>query len=363
MFKQVYESVVLPYRQPADITGPFVSKLRPPMYPYLMTDPRMYGERIYFLNGIFVRQEETPKAHHTVHVVCNMEIYWYPGHTMRHMVFDGVTGEYVRDDTPTDAISTYDLVEGADGSLWMAYSGWSELDPLTMKRTGLVLDNSKYGESGNLLTPMIDKANNILIHSGGSGLAYIKVHEFDSGTHLRDIQVSGRVSQIIPESGKYAYVYCDNGMLNLVDYVEGSVLSTFKAPAPTGTLSYTFTGRQKFAYDRFTRRLLACQMVADNVDGSSNTNIKGWYPVPQPVGMTKPIPITQQRVNKPAKYAVRLYGDAGEPISGYGVTAEITGVTATVTPGLSDSTGYAILQAKASTDGAATITATTEIVS
>jgi hypothetical protein len=230
-----------------------------------------------------------------------------------------------------------------------------ELNPITMViDTSSTLDNAKYGNPPGIEVPLVDRANNILIRAWGSGVNKLRVYNFSSGAWIRDITLSGAPAQIMAESERHAYVYCTNNMFNLVDYVAGKVLSTFMAPLPA-------TGSVKYAWDKFHRRLLAFQMLAENADGSSQSTIKGWYPVPQAVSMTKPIPLVAPRINKKIPCMVRLIGDAGEPVSGVNVAASATGTGAIATPGSTDNNGEAIVSETCITAGSTTLTATVTI--
>ena len=155
-------------------------------------------------------------------------------------MFDGITGEFIRHDVGIPPLALGgDVVEGADGSIWMYTAwtgGWLELDPVTMvANSGSTLDKAKYGNPAFIETPMVDRANNILVRAAGSGAARIKIYNFTTGAFFRDIDVSGPPAQIMPESNKHAYVYCHNGIINLMNYVDGRALSAFRAPAPANT--------------------------------------------------------------------------------------------------------------------------------
>ncbi|SFL93450.1 Ig-like domain-containing protein [Nitrosomonas communis] len=367
MFRQIYESVPTPYRTQEELPavgtgiGAFLYN------PYLVEQPRLYGEEMYLLAGLFVRREQTATANHTLHLVGFTQIIRWPSWDTRHWVFDGITGEFLRDDPAIPPLALGgDLVEGADGSIWMYTAwtgGWIELNPVTMASiTGSTLDKAKYGNPASIETPLVDRANNILVCAESSGVARIKIYNFTTGTWIRDIEVSGPPAQIMPESNKYAYVYCHNGIINLINYVDGRVLSALKAPAPTDTQYLTQIGSQKFAYDRFHRRLLAFQMVVNNADGSSASTIKGWYPVPLPVRIMQPIPLIAPRAGRTVPYLTRLYGDAGEPVAGVHVQGAISGVNVNIAPGITDNNGYALVQGIATAAGSAILTVSAEVI-
>lgn len=359
MFKQIFQSVPPPYRTEAE------TKLPLWLFPgsrynlYIIEPPRLYGEDMDLVKALYVRRERTPYSDFTIHLMGFASITVWPGWEWRHWTFDGDTGAFLGyASIPSWFPLTNDVVEGADGSLWISVpvGDWNELNPVTMViDTSSTLDNAKYGNPPGIEVPLVDRANNILMRAWGVGVNKVRVYNFSSGAWIRDITLSGAPAQIMAESERHAYIYCANNMFNLVDYVAGKVLSTFRAPLPV-------SGSIKYAWDKFHRRLLAFQMVADNADGSSASVIKGWYPVPQGVHLTQPIPLAAPRINKKIPCMVRLIGDAGEPVSGVNVAASATGVGAITVPGATDNNGEAIIYQTSITPGATTLTTTATIL-
>ena len=357
MFKQIFQSVPPPYRTHAEIVippGGFT------YYDYLLVPPRLYSEFMYTVMALYVQRERTPYSDFTIHLLGVTNMTKWPSWALRHWKFDGDTGVFLGyGATPAGFLLTADVVEGAEGSLWISVAvptgDWNELNPVTMLvDASSTLDNAKYGNPAAIETPLVDRTNNILMRSWGAGVNKVRLYNFATGAWIRDITLSGAPLQILAESERHAYIHCSNNMFNLVDYVAGTVLSTFRAPLP-------LTGSIKYAWDKFHRRLLAFQAVADNADGSSASVIRGWYPVPQAVRLTKPVPLLAPRINKKIPCLLRLIGDAGEPVSGVNVAASATGAGAVTVPGATNNNGEAIIYQTSITPGSTTLTTTATI--
>lgn len=229
--------------------------------------------------------------------------------------------------------------------------------------TGVSLPKSKYGDPVELRRVFVDEYNDRLMRPYDSGIPIVKVYELASGDFVQDIWVSGDPEQIFAESDKHAYVYCRNGMLDLINYIEGRVVSSYRAPFPPDT-EYIGVGigQQTFCYERRLRRLISLSVTArEEIDGASYSTMRarGYYPVPLPVGLSTPIPLKPPRKGKKIPVVVRLHGDILEPISGVNVSATVDGEgELTITNGITNSRGEVVLQVIGGTNEAITLTAT-----
>lgn len=152
--------------------------------------------------------------------------------------------------------------------------------------------------------------------------------------------------------------------MNLVDYIEGKVISTFRAPYEINSPSvFVLEGYQLFAYDRFYRRLMSITLTANEPTTKQCTvAVKGWYPVPVAVRIMKPIPLIAPRANRTVPYLTRIFGDVGEPISGANISASASGVSTVINaPSITNNNGEALIQATSTANGSATITVTTQV--
>ncbi|WP_160809579.1 hypothetical protein [Nitrosomonas sp. HPC101] len=341
----------------------------------LTTNPTLYGENLKFISGLYAERKRTPTADAVVHVITRNDTVYFPGSYARNYSFDGGTGESLNSTTRenTPAIPFYDgmtlahVMMDAGGGIWgtsILSPGdglWSPMDPDTLdldRRLSVSIEASTYGKA-ILDVFMTDRTNDLLVAATSGSSASIDIFNFTTGALLDTLNVSGIPQQIIPEDNGRLFVYCKNGMFNLVDYINRRIFSTFKAPlmaSPGQIQSIAYT------YDRFHRRLLAFQILPDDpINGSCTSRVKGWYPVPLPVRLTKPIPLLLPRSGRNVPCLVRLIGDAGEPVGGVHVQGVMSGVAAAVSPGVSDNNGYAVLHTKATASGVATLTTTAEV--
>lgn len=370
------------------------------------------------ITGLVTAPVELPDTDFLVVAVVMSYQQVYPGWNFSYVFINGNTGQYAYWPigllenltylVSSDWYTQGDITESAGGSYYGTVAGsfdsyvymWRQQDATTFKekyiaelkkisniipdiddvsvnytflnsvgffvRSQAMLDNDKYG-GGLLERVLIDEANDILIRPYGSGIPIIRVYALGSGSFIRDIWVSGDPEQIFAENENHAYVYCRNGILDLVDYVQGVVLSSHRAPLPPDT-EYIGggEGQQRFAYERRYRRLLSMVITFDG-DGVNElrvntTRVRGYYPVPLPVRITTPIPLKPPRKNRKTPVLVRLTGDVLEPISGVNVSASISGIgTLTVTNGVTDEFGEVVLEAAGDTAAVATITTTATI--
>lgn len=232
-----------------------------------------------------------------------------------------------------------------------------------LNRTGNLLIKSKYGDPIALERVFVDEYNDRLMRPYYSGIPIIKVYELASGDFVQDIWISGDPEQIFAESDKHAYVYCRNGMLDLINYIDGRVVSSYRAPFPPDTEYIgNGVGQQTFCYERRYRRLISMTITArEDIEGVSHSTVRarGYYPVPLPVGLSTPIPLKPPRKGKKIPVVVRLHGDTLEPISGVNVSATVDGEgELTITNGITNSKGEVVLEVIGDTSEAVTITAT-----
>jgi len=375
MFRQVYESEPLPYMTAAQLgTDSYAGILSYATYK-LKTNPTLYAEELRTIKGICVVRDRIATSDTVIRVIAETNTIVAPG--PRNYSFDGTSGKSLNDPVTNrttipflDGISIVDVITDADGGAWgttfFSYGmSWWPMNPRTQvldRSAGTRVDASTYGKTSlNVFT--IDKKHNLLLAKDTES-SYIELFNFTTGKLLDILYTSGIPEQIIPEDAGRAFVYCKNNMLNLIDYVNRRILSTFKAPLPRFVSSDGYQdGSQHYAYDRFFRRLLSIQKLPnDPIDGSCTSRVKGWYPVPLPVRLTKPIPLLPPREGRNVPCLTRLIGDAGEPVGGVHVQGVMNGVTASVSPGVSDNNGYAILHTKATASGVATLTTTAEVV-
>lgn len=339
-YKQIFNKTV-PYRLPDDLTlvNQFGGQPNPPPYSSLFTTPpRIYGEEFRWVSTLFVRKEPTPSS--TFVIIMNVTTFNIYGYWYGSIKLDGNTGGVLSYGAPISTSLAPEIVQSTDGTLWDSYSGnLRELDPVTYAVINTTLATFFEIPADQLFHgvahPMVDKVRNIVVMAGypaSTDARYILVNTLSTGALLRRIHVSGPVSQIMQEDDRRCFVICTNGIINIVDYTTGQVLSATRGPVRTpGSL---------YAWDFILRRLLIFnhrdalvnfyQTGPINPDGSSPNTIEGYYPVPIATNITKAIPLKPPRKYRTVNVFCRVVGDAGEPMPGVAVTATASGAAASI---------------------------------
>ncbi|EYS89521.1 hypothetical protein CF68_32995 [Cupriavidus sp. SK-4] len=321
MFRQIFESMPLVYRTPAEWAGiPSGVGLGALYNGYLITPPRIYAEELSGIDGMFVAQEKTPTADAVIVLTgTTSRIYW-PGWDRLWWKFNAITGEFMARGTNPASFFDYEVFQARDGSLWQKSSlgSFFQVDPISFDEVpGTRRGPDEFGAL-SIYVCMIDRLQNVavLYTNNETGSRQIGVYNWTTGALIRRIHVGGIAIDILPEDERRCYVVTNSGLLCLVDYVSGEVLHTVRSPVPLGDVIY--------AWDRIYRRLLAFQIAPNGDDGACQSVIRGWYPVPLGTHLTRPLPLKAPRRGREVPVLVRVVGDAGEPIAGASVTLSVS---------------------------------------
>lgn len=350
MFAKNFESDPPRYYTPEELYGvPSGIGLGSLYNPYLVTPPRYFAEALYpggNLIGAFVRKEQTPYSNFTIHLMSTVDWIYWPGYEFRHWWFDGLTGTFLgTDNIVTNSLFSLQAYQMRDGGVWvLTHSAtdslyeveqqtWTEID-------GTLMQPADFGVL-QISSPLVDRAADLIVLHTSDDYPYeISVYTLATKTLIRRIMLSGQPTQIMPEDDRRAYVVLSNGLLNLVDYTTGTVISTLRMPpldAGIGVNEYLYT------WDRFLRRLLVFQHRDDATDGSCLSTFSGYYPVPLAMGLTDPIPIRAPRANRATPFVCKVYGDAGEGVPGVKVTPAAGTSSINGAPPFTDSDGEAVV--------------------
>ncbi len=325
MFKQIFTSVALPYRLPSEMYGiPSGTGLGALYNGYLVTPPRLYAEDLDFPLGFFAKRDLTPSSDSTLTLLgITVSIYW-PGYAYMNWRFDGYSGQFIDravivGDLLAGSLHLSSVTQAFDGSLWGSYNTGSMIeydkDTYTAQQTVLA---SLFGRS-TCPIPLVDKTRDIVMMPAQGGLSQLIVYTLSTGAVVRTINLSGAPINTCAEDDKRVYILCTGYILNLVDYTTGEVISVYKCPIPP-TATYVM-----LAYERNLRRLLIFAQVPAASDGSGQSIIRGYYPVPLPTHITAPIPLRPLRRGRTAPVLVCAVGDAGERLSGVVINMTVTG--------------------------------------
>lgn len=367
MFEEIFESDPPRYYLPSELSGiPSGVGLSSLYNAYLVTAPRIYAEALYtggFLLAAFVQKERTPYSDFTLHLMSQVDSIYWPGFRERHWWFDGMTGAYLgTDNYVASALFSDQIWQARDGGLWVftgagAYEIYEVEQQTYTEISGTRLEPSDFGAT-TIATGMVDRAENVIVlNSNLESSNQVGVYNLTTGALVRRFYVSGAARQILPEDNKRCYVINTNGILNLVDYTTGDVLSALRAPGiESGAVDYLYT------WDRFLRRLLVFVQRADDTNGACLSTFSGYYPVPVGVGLTQPIPLKAPRANRTVPMLVRVYGDAGEAVPGVKIEPAVSGDTEiTRSPPFTDRDGDAVVSLLQDASGSETLTVTADV--
>lgn len=307
---------------------------------------------------VFIDRVANVFSDNSVRVMMLNRIYHFPGFGVRDYRVDSAQGRYLNDEEGLDGPSPIasaptlptsqnfwllritDMATKADGQIMASTNQgitWYDVDTdaLRLRIDPISITPNDFGAI-TLKVWMYDPKNQIVIKSKGLSsptVAELEVFDTSEGVVLiKNIRVSGIPQQIFPEDERRAYVYCQNGLLNLINYMTGEVISTLRSPAPVAFKPIDFQiGHTKFCYDRFYRRMIGVTLTSDDQDtGASTVHAEGWYPVPIAVRIMKPIPLIPIRANRITPYLTKIFGDVGEPIGGVIFKATPTGGNTTI---------------------------------
>lgn len=356
MFNMIFETAPIDYLMPDETPITLFPGLD--YNPYLTTPPRIYGESVSSVMGLYVIEVATPNGPTTIRMMGATDMTHWPSWEFKSWEWDGKTGEFLGQVIPDSgvggAFNSAEFSQARDGSIWQGEvllgPDLIERDPISLAATGVELDNVLYGLTA-IRSAMVDRSQNVLLCQADTG-TQIEVYNLTTGALIRAISVGGTPRQIVAEDSTRCYVLCTNGILNLVNYVDGVVISTLLSPTDTSVM----------AYDKFYRRLLFWHEVADDTDGAALSTIRGYYPVPKSVGLMNPIPLRSPRKNRTIPVLTKVYGDVGEPLSGVNIVATPSAnATLSGPPGISDTHGEAIINVTCLDDNPITLDIEAEV--
>ncbi len=339
MFKQIFESQPIQYVLPTPgETGAY--------FDYLTTPPRLYAETIAvpaaFPLSLFAKMDQTTVSDATITLIGVTQRIYFPGYELVRWRFDGMSGAFlertplVGTDLYASSLALSSIVQGFDRSLWACYitGDISEFDPQSYELLQ-TFTAAHFGRSATAV-PLVDKARDLIIMPAESG-AQVIVYTLSTGAIVRSIGISATPISICAEDDRRVYVLGANYVLSLVDYTTGEIISAAQCPVPPD-VTYVMS-----TWDNGLRRVLVFAIVPDASDGSCQSTIKGYYPVPLATHLTTPIPLASPRRGRQVPVLLRAVGDVGEPIAGVtAVVVSTPGGSIYRAPGGTDGNGDAV---------------------
>lgn len=296
-----------------------------------------------FFRGLFTVKDPAYPGEFEIHLLAMMRQDEWPSWCVRTLVWDGRSGAYkgMRENM-THFLISY-MFAAPDGSIWatsLYTAALMKVDPVTWLTTDYPVLLSQLGAnigSGGAWpgtsTFAVDPTRDVIITRISPNTAsQVSVCQLSTGDWLRTINVAGTIQFLFIAEPPMAYAVEDTGNLTAFNYETGEVLGVLH----TGIVSDDETwSNTNFTWDPFMRRVLCCRRTANILpDCICTTKVKGYYPVPVPVGMTPPIPLRYPQKGKTVPVFNRVYGGAGEGIVGQELTYTVgNDSAATVSPG------------------------------
>ncbi len=234
--------------------------------------------------------------------------------------FDAISGTFLRQKqlTSIDFLTMTNYSQSRDGTLWLKSSvaggEFYAYNPDNWERTGDQIDYLDF--TPQLEFPVaIDLERQLVLSctQAATAVGVLSVYDRTTMERLRTVRIGSAGRQILLEDDRRAYVVCDDGVLVLVDYVEGRILGTFRVAYAEDVADPV---EKRLAWDPYYRRLIVAGYVQEPV-------MRGYYPTPMAVALTPAIPLQVARAGRTVRFATRAYGDAGEGIAGKSVTVEV----------------------------------------
>lgn len=343
--KQVFESDVAVYPLTTrDV--PRTALILPDGISYFYMSPvdtyRIYTMYIDFFRGLFTVKDPNYAGEFEIHLVCAMRQDEWPSWSIQTFVWDGRTGAFKGMRQNITAYTISFMFSAPDGSIWgtSLYSyGLLMFNPVTWTFTehptllsDLGANIGSSGASPGTSAFAVDPGRDVVIaRIQGNGASQLSVCQLSTGDWLRTINVAGNIETVFIAEPPMAYAVETTGNLTAFNYETGEVTGVLHTGLVSGGFTWSNTA---FSWDPFMRRVLFCFNEPDTLpDGDCNTLVKGYYPIPLPVGMTPPIPLRYPQKGKTVPVFNRVYGAAAEGIVGQELTYTVgDDSAATVSP-------------------------------
>lgn len=353
MLDQVLQSGLLPYRL-YDGSQVF-------FHPYLVEPPRMYMEELWWVICMFPAAQVTPAAENILKVAVVMKATDDGGIALKLYSIDGATGALIATGSHSASLALDKATVSIAGNLYGLYTDLHiySLDPNTLEPTGIDYPSERWSESN--FDPVLITAfgfdeyqDRAIMKISEDYNTQVSIYKLSTGELLNKVYVAGMVSDIAMESVGRCYVAHTNGVISVLDYLQGKVIGIIKAQL----LGIPESVDATIAWDHRYKRLLVLPETPNAVDGASTLKLYGFASLPVATNITPPLPLRAPRVGRYVPVLVRAYGEAGEPIPAEDVTCVETGpgTLAPATKG-TDEFGYAQFQYEGAAEGTSALDA------
>jgi hypothetical protein len=329
---------------------------------------RIYTMYIDFFRGLFTVKDPNYPGEFEIHLLCAMRQDPWPSWSVQTFVWNGRTGAFKEMRQNITSFTLAFMFSAPDGSIWATslYNygflkvnsvDWTMTEhPVLFSDLGANIGST--GGSPGTSAIAIDPGRDVLItRIQGNAASQLSVCRLSNGDWLRTINMAGHIESIFIAEPPMAYAVETSGNLTAFNYETGEVTGVLHTGLVSGGFTWSNTA---FTWDPFMRRVLFCYNTPDILpDGDCTTRVKGFYPIPLPVGMTPPIPLQYPQKGKTVPVFNRVYGAAAEGIVGQEVTYTVgDDSAATVSPSrkATENNGTVYVQLAGTIAGANSIT-------
>jgi len=376
--KQVFESDVAVYPlTPRDVP-------RVAVYPpgggiaYFYFSPvdtyRIYTMYIDFFRGLFTVKDPVYAGEFEIHLVCAMRQDEWPSWSIQTFVWNGRTGAFKGMRQNITAYTISFMFSAPDGSIWgtSLYADYLiKFNPVDWSMSNHPVPLSTFGANAGSAGAFpgtgaiaVDQGADVVITRLRTinYASQLSICRLSTGDWLRTINMAGNIEFIFIAEPPMAYAVETTGNLTAFNYETGEVVGVLHTGLVSGGFTWADTA---FSWDPFMRRVLFCYNTPDTLpDGDCTTLVKGFYPIPLPVGMTPPIPLRYPQKGKTVPVFNRVYGGVAEGIVGQELTYTVgDDSAATVSPSrkASENNGAVYVQLVGTLAGANSISSETSV--
>jgi hypothetical protein len=281
---------------------------------YLVTPPRQYIESIVMIPSFFY----VPGNDRLVSFIW-FDYYRWPSWKHTRFEWDAGTGEFIKrvDTAIWGSVYTRGACIGSYGRIYSTYINaydvydvdWETLAPQELIWTC---------PSAVALYALMNLEDDLAV-TMSSWNAYI--WQISTGIRTGNVRLPTSGLQVSWESRRRCWLIGQNsGAVFKLAYAavppRMELMSSVQNPSPTA-LGY------RLAFDTKRNRIAVLRWLPDGGEGECNLNLEFYRPIHKvsSVGLTDPVPVTPVREGQSARFIAHLFGDAGEGLGAYYISA------------------------------------------
>lgn len=194
-------------------------------------------------------------------------------------------------------------------------------DPLTLQDFGPSYQSSKYGAQYFSIVGLDETRDLIMFTVPGVGNP-LNIYKFSTGQFIRQTYLPSNIVAICLQKQDFAYVLCDNGMLVLMNYFNGTISGAAKMPPSLSNNGSWANNPVQICWDATYARLLVAEQLPE-VAGIPVVKIRGFSMKPYATRLCAPVPLKYPIKGQTVPVYTRIVDDCNFGIGGGLVTATV----------------------------------------